>query len=102
MSEDKKRELRSQGFIILQIWQIIIFIIIAVFSAGAGWMAYAKAVDNLDKRVVKVEGWMISHEKEQIVSVQYRNQKLTEQGWMLEDICDKLHIPLRHTDPNIK
>jgi hypothetical protein len=92
MSKEQKQELKANGFIIVEAWQIVISLVTFIFIAGVFYAYTTNTLAQHTKQITEIEVWERSHQKDQDESVTYRNRKLDEVNYNLKSICRKLGV----------
>ena len=92
MSNERRAELKKEGYTVIQNIWLIVMLVSFFASLGIGIGVGQSQISSHEKRLAMLEADYNSHKEEQNKSVTYRNQKLDEITINLQSIMERLHL----------
>lgn len=83
MSKEQKEEFRKNGFIIFELWQVVLTVITIVFAVGIFYATTRITLETHEKKIVIIEKW---------------DKRIDETSYNVQAICKKLGIDYIKTE----
>ena len=83
MSKEQKEEFRKNGFIIFELWQVVLTVITIVFAVGIFYATTRTTLETHEKKIVIIEKW---------------DKRIDETSYNVQAICKKLGIDYIKTE----